>query len=168
MKSHFHESNTKGNIVIRVAAVMLCLTLFSTYLVTGLLARYSTSSQSGDYARAAKFSIERSGVLSQTIAADIAPGSTKAMDITIENKSEVAVEYTVEIVKETNNLPLTFRLGEGGAENPNRITFTDRQAPVSTQKTYTLNIGWKAEDNSPERMGMVDHITVTVTAAQID
>lgn len=171
MKNHVRESSSKGNIFIRIAAVMFCLTLFSTYFVTGLFARYSTSGQSGGYARAAKFSIEGSCTLSQGIEADCIPGSTKMVDLTIENNSEVAVEYTVEVANETKNLPLRFRMGAGGpavTENANGFSFTNQEIPGSHTDTYTLCIDWKAADNDPDYMGKVDYITVTVTATQID
>ena len=166
-----HKNNAKMNIPIRVAAVLLCLTLFSTYLVTGLLARYATSAQSSDHARVAKFSVQGSGALTESIEASIAPGKSADAALIIENNSEVAVEYTVTVTNETNNLPLRFRMVKAGtspAVNTSGSTFTSQQLPGSHTDQYTLFIDWEATDNGPALMGMVDYITVTVTAAQID
>lgn len=171
MGKYLRKSKASINIPIRVAAVLLCLTLFSTYLVSGLFARYATSAQSSDHARVAKFSITGSGSLSQPIAASLIPGETTAATLIIQNDSEVAVEYTVTITNVTNNLPLHFRLEKEGASptvQTNGTALTDQQIPGSHTDKYTLFIDWDAADNDPAWMGMVDYITVTVTAAQID
>ncbi len=171
MGKYLRKHKTKVNIPIRVAAVLLCLTLFSTYLVTGLLARYATSAQSSDHARVAKFSIQGSGKLTESIEASIVPGIPIDVALIIENNSEVAVEYTVTVTNETNNLPLRFRMEKAGTSptvNSSGSTFTSQQLPGSHTDQYTLFIDWEAADNDPALMGMVDYITVTVTAAQID
>ncbi len=171
MGKYLHESKTKRNIPLYAAAVLCCLTLLSTCFVSGLLARYSTSGQSGGYARAARFSIEGSCTLSQGIETDCAPGSAKKVDLIIENNSEVTVEYTVEVANETRNLPLSFRMEAGGpavTENANGFSFTNQEIPGSHTDTYTLYIDWESADNDPAYMGKVDYITVTVTATQID
>lgn len=171
MGKYVHENKIKMNISVRVAAVLLCLTLFSTYLVAGLFARYATSAQSNGNARVAKFSIAGGGMLSQSIEASLIPGESGTETIEIQNNSEVAVEYTVAVTNETENLPLSFRMEKEGTSSAvavNGTPFTDQQLPGSHTDRYTLYIDWKAEDNDPARMGMVDRITVTVTAAQID
>lgn len=168
------EYRAKRNIPIRVAAVLFCLTLFSTYLVTGLFARYTTSVQSSDQARVAKFSIKGEGDLSQTIAATLVPGEDTDVKLVIRNDSEVAVEYKIEVTRETSNLPLSFRMVEEGTSNSiedvnGTITYTDQQIPGPHADTYNLLIHWQAGTvNDLALMGMVDYITVKVTAVQID
>ncbi len=162
------------NIPMRIAAVLLCLALFSTYLVTGLFARYTTSAQGSDHARVAKFSIQGSGELLQSIEASLFPGESKAVTLVIENNSEVAVEYTVAVTNVTNNLPLSFRMVKEESSPilvANGTTFTAQQIPGDHIDKYTLYIDWEAENDEnrdPDWMGKVDYITVTVTAAQID
>ncbi len=165
---------SQKNIPMRIAAVLLCLTLFSTYLVTGLFARYTTSAQGSDHARVAKFSIQGSGALSRSIEASLFPGESQTATLIIENNSEVAVEYTVAVTNVTNNLPLSFRMVKEGASptvDTNGTTFTARQIPGSHTDKYTLYIDWKADNDGnrdPDWMGKVDYITVTLTAVQID
>ncbi len=166
------EYRAKRNIPIRVAAVLFCLTLFSTYLVTGLFARYTTSVQSSDQARVAKFSIKGEGDLSKTIAAELVPDEDTEVNLIIHNDSEVAVEYKIEVTSETSNLPLSFRMVKEGTSDSIRdvngtITHTDQQIP-GRAGTYILHIRWQKGTNDLALMGMVDHITVKVTAAQID
>ncbi len=173
MGKYLRKSKTNMNIPIRMAAVLLCLTLLSTYMVTGLLARYATSAQGSDHARVAKFSIQANGQLMQSVEAKIIPGTPEAVPLIIENNSEVAVEYTVTVTNETKNLPLSFRW-EQAEDAPAMVmaedgmTFTAQQLPGGHSDQYTLYIKWPADQNDPALMGMVDHITVTVTAAQID
>lgn len=177
MGKYLRKSKTKMNTPIRVAAVLLCLVLFSTCLVSGLFARYAIGAQSSDQARVAKFSIEGEGALSQPIEAILIPGKTEEVTLIIQNNSEVSVEYTITVTNVTNNLPLSFRMNEKDgtflAEDKG-ITVTQRRIPGSHTDQYTLKIAWPepADDDARikdlERTGMVDYITVTVMAAQID
>ncbi len=177
---HLHKSKIKMNmnIPLRVAAVLLCLGLFSGHSVTGLYARYAGSVQSDDQARVAKFFItaEATGTQSQSqsIDADLIPGETETVSLEITNKSEVAVEYTIVVKNETNNLPLRFTMEKVGASadlSADGATYTTQRLPGEYTDKYKLTIDWPAaadQDRDPDRMGMVDHISVTVTATQTD
>jgi len=156
-----------------VAAVLFCLTLLSTYLVTGLFARYAVTAQSSEQARVAAFSITGAGALEKTITAMVSPGETTDVKLIINNNSEVAVEYEIEVSKETENLPLSLELKEGNtslatATGKDKITFKDQKAPGNYKDEYDLKIKWEAGRDDVARMGMVDYIAVTVTATQID
>jgi len=170
MGKQFRKTKTKMNIPLCTAAVLLYLTVLSTCLVSGLFARYTTSAQSGDQARAAKFSITGEGSFGQTIEADLVPGENKIVKLTIKNDSEVSVEYTITAVNETENLPLTLSLEKKGSSPAEKNTeFTVQQLPNNkSTDEYILHIEWPIGKNDPDWMGMVDYITVTVTAAQID
>jgi len=172
MGKYLHKSKTKVNIPVCIAVLLLCLTLFSSCLVSGLSARYAVSGQSGGYARVAKFSIEGSGFLSQFVEADVFPGGEKKVDLVIQNNSEVGVEYEITVTNETNNLPLKLSMEKDGASIPgtddSTITLTGKQLSGSYTDTYTLFIHWDPVEDDPAVMGMVDHIAVKVTAVQID
>lgn len=171
MGKHRHKNKRKRNIPIFAAAVLLCLMLFSTYFVTGLFARYTTSAENGDSARVAKFSVEGGGIFSEPIVADLVPGESQTASIVIYNNSEVAVEYTVAVTNVTNNLPLSLRMEKDGADpavQTGDVAFTVQHIPGKHTDQYTLYIDWTEQDGDLDRMGMVDYITVTVTAAQID
>lgn len=164
-----------GNLPIRVAAVLFCLTLLSTYLVTGLFARYAVTAQSSEQARVAAFSITGAEALDQTktIKATVSPGETTEVKLIINNNSEVAVEYEIEVINDTENLPLSLELKEGNtslatATGKDKITFKDQKAPGNHKDEYNLKIKWEAGMGDVARMGMVDYIAVTVTATQID
>lgn len=163
------------------AAVLLCLTLFSGYFVTGLVARYTTTVQNRNQARVAKFSIDSSildgeSTLMTSVEADLVPGGSQTVKVVIDNDSEVAVEYALEVANVTKNLPLSFSIAKGAGApevhaDTEKATVTARQGPGSHTDEYLLTISWPVtgeNDRDPGRMGMVDYLAVTVTAVQID
>lgn len=162
------------NIPVFIAVVLLCLTLLSAYPATGVLARYSTTGQSSDHARVARFSVNGSGeLLTKTIEADLVPGGSQDVPLIIENNSEVAVECTVQVTNVTTNLPLTFSMKKDSVSDAYQdiSAFKGQQLPGSHTDNYTLRIEWPKSDDGAadlERIGMVDYITVTITVAQID
>lgn len=176
MRKYLHSSNRlKLNIPICAAAVLFCLTLFSTYFVSGLYARYTSSKQSVNDARVAVFSVKGGGELTKPIAAKLVPGETSEHTLIITNNSEVAVDYTITVTKETNNLPLEFSVTKEGVVpeswSKDNMTLNEQQIPGSHDDKYILHIKWIANEDKDKDLalaGMVDHITVTVTATQAD
>lgn len=183
MRKHLHRNTPKLNIPICIAAVLFCLTLFSTYFVSGLYARYTSSRRNGGSARVAVFSVKGEGVLSKPIAAELVPGEIVSNNlIIIENDSEVAVEYTITVTNVTENLPLMFRLIKSGTSSdesdeqdwvPKYESSSPQQIPCKSTENYTLEIkselnGLDDSDIDLDLIGRVDYITVTVTATQVD
>ena len=90
-------------ILFRVTAVMLCATLISCHMVSGLWARYATHADLGDSARVAVFRVDanrdsqESGNLTQHLTGD-KTGDVTTYRVVITNTSEVAVNYSVRIV----------------------------------------------------------------------
>lgn len=177
------HANVKVNIFMCLAAVLLCLTLFSMHLVGGLWAKYTASVSSSDGARVAAFHIKQTGTIFEQITADVTPGKTQTVGLTIENRSEVAMEYTLKVTNVTNNItPLKFTLkpADDSTNTPavttesheNGISISSaRQLPGEHTDKYSLNIVWEPSQNEAEDLaliGMVDYITVSVTASQID
>ena len=171
----------KVNIFMCIAAVLFCATLFSMHLVSDLYARYAESEKSSDSARVAAFSITQEGTIFDTIQAEVTPGTTQSAELTITNKSEVAMEYTLTVENVTGNLaPLKFTLKNADADTPpvttekyeNGLSITSaRQIAGDHTDKYTLNIVWEpsaVEEDDLALMGMVDYITVSVTATQVD
>ncbi len=168
MESNVRNNRAKKNILIRVAAVLLCLTLLSTHFVGGLFARYTAEVATGGQARVARFSVEGGDMFSQSIDAALIPGASFPALIEITNGSEVAVEYTVTVFNATKNLPLSLRLEKADGAAVDGLTVTE-QLPVGAHTDrYKLYIDWPPEKNDPSVMGQVDDITVKVTATQID
>ncbi len=178
-----HES--KVNILMVTVAVLFCATLFSMHFTGGLYARYSTSASGSDSARVAKFdvnptfTITERGTTAQNIRVDVTPGNTQIAKLTIVNNSEVAVEYKLEVKNVTGNLKsLKYKLVKKDADSAavttdkheNGISISGAtQLPGNHTDTYNLEIVWEANgEDALEFIDMLDYITVSVTATQVD
>lgn len=164
----------RSNYMLRVASVLLVLVLFSTSIVTGHLARYVTTATGSDSSRIAAFNLTQSGVSEQDFMTSIAPGNMEIRTIEVQNLSEVAMHYTIQLINESYNLPhLTFSmLGEdeygtsAGTFDPNTLTFED-SLPANSDKRYIrLKTIWN--DTDPANAEKVDWIRILLTAEQID
>ena len=89
-------------ILFRVTAVMLCATLISCHMVSGLWARYTTRADLSDRARVAVFSVNadrttgETGQLTQHLTGDTSADVT-TYHVVVTNHAEVAVNCTVHI-----------------------------------------------------------------------
>ena len=156
---------TKMNIPMCLAAILLCLTLFSFYLCGGLYARYTTSDSGEDAARVARFDVSEDGAyFSENLLIETVPGSVER-EIVVTNNSEVAVAYTVTIKNTTKNIPYSFSI-DGSEPMPNECTVTCYLKPNSTE-SISIVAEW-AEEGALKYMGMVDLITLTISAQQVD
>ncbi len=175
------KRNSKVNILMCTVSVLLCATLFSMYLVSGLYAKYTVSATDSDGARVAEFNITQEGTIFQNIEADVIPGTTQSAELTITNGSEVAMEYTLTVTNVTGNIkPLKFKLTPVDVNTA--LVVTERyengisintacQIPGEHTDKYTLSIVWEPSANEEDDLaliGMVDYITVSVTATQAD
>lgn len=170
-------SERKRNIPMFIAGILLCLTLLSMYLVSGLYAKFTTSGEGEDSARVAAFYLEAEGDLCQYIMTDVLPGEEQNQELLITNRSEVKLQYTLTIYNETKNLPLTFLLRNTVTEqiyNPqnNTITVESTLEPGNRIDHFSLTADWPASDEAIDPnlafAGMVDSLAVTIHAVQID
>lgn len=88
-----------SGILTRIAALLLCFVTASACMMSGLLAKYSTTGSGSDEARVAKFDVVVSGMPSDTIQVicNNYDGDTGVYTFTVTNNSEVAVEYDVKL-----------------------------------------------------------------------
>ena len=148
-----------------LAAILLCLTLFSFYLCGGLYARYTTSDSGEDAARVARFDVSEDGAyFSKNLLIETAPGKVER-EIVVTNNSEVAVAYTVTIKNTTKNTPYSFSVN-GSEPMLNECSVTCYLKPNSTEG-ISIVAEW-AEEGALKYMGMVDLITLTISAQQVD
>lgn len=148
--------------------VYLGYILAATVLATGVtLSGYVSTTMGSDQARVAKFEIEEPGYQEVLVTADLIPGEQQSQVLEVQNKSEVAVEYTIAVKNTTGNLPLTFTVDSVG-ETSGEFSYTAVLQPNDSKRSYTLQVIWPKEKNSPEYAGMVDLIKVTVSAIQKD
>lgn len=156
-----------SNFLMRVAAVLLVLVLFSTAMVSGRYARYVSSASGSDSARVAKFQITESGdILDREIfSCDLSPGTSHEAEIQVFNDSEVAVDYTITAKTLYGLLPLQYTVTYDGKTET--APFTSVIAPGRTV-TFTLNITWPEDQADASFAGKVDCVELTIQAAQID
>lgn len=160
------KNKKKINIPLCAAAVLLCLTMISISMTSGLYAKYTTSSTGSDSARVAGFHVSttvdsaQANPIALTAADDSSSGT---YTFTIENKSEVAIKNSV-IVKdvpdqvkvELNNTAITST-GSGD------LTFEVGELAVGGTATCTLT--FSALDGSTTQ---TTDVTVQVHAEQVD
>lgn len=145
-----------GCVLIRIAAVLFCLVVVSTYLMSGLFARYVSNGNGGDSARVAGFNVVMSSSDVKSEVTALEPGT---ITISLANQSEVAVSYTI-------------RVDVGSPAGGVKITWVDPDHDVSTadDKIQIENDG-VAENNEKKfdltrymPVGGTDTCTLTFTA----
>lgn len=157
-----------ANKMLRAAAILLCLVAASLYLVTGLYARYTTSTTGSDGARVAKFEVATGGdiLMSNPFQVTMKPGETQRRTVTVQNNSEVAVTCILTAENTTGNLPLELSWHKKG-ESLETNTF-DMAATESAVHTYELSIHWPEDQKDVSFNREVDHLVVTILCQQID
>ena len=176
-------------LVFRIATLLACLTLISTYLLSGAYSKFYTSSGDGDNAKVAKFSpyFNSGDVLNVENAT---PGNyEKTVSFTVQNFSdekisETAMKYKI-IVKTTGNIPLTFTLLDGTQTSPPLQTwecygtngdkiyeYTDSSLVFGIgskeSKDYKLKAEWINDKKDAKFSGMTDAVYLEVEFQQID
>lgn len=187
------EKKRHRNIALTAAAILLCLVLVTTFLVSGMLARYTVSDSGGDLARVAAFVFRVSDGNNSHII-DLQgvdrPGASQSYTFSVRNyagtvKSEVSESAKITLSL-NGSIPLTCAVKESGSQT-DLVTVTrtntgidapvtdsndawDFQAIVQTEKTYVLTVSWPAADNDLNyaSAGTVSKLVMTVTGTQID
>lgn len=181
------------NWMLRASAVLLCMVLISTWMLSGLMARYVSGGSGSDSARTAAFVFQlQDGIGTQYI--DLSgitrPGDSKSYTFIISNAdadivSEVAESYHIEI-QMNGSLPLTAAVKKQ-ADKDNLIelsmleTTVEKpiignaeggvfQAARSREDTYILTVTWPEEQNDVKYANGsgVAEVILTVTAEQAD
>ena len=88
------------NIPMCLAAVLLCLTMFSLHFTGGLYAKYIVRDSGEDSARVAAFDVKVIGDSDDLVVELDNSGSDNVYEITVNNLSEVAVAYDISVILE--------------------------------------------------------------------
>ena len=180
--------------VFRVAALLVCLVLITTYLLSGAYSKFYTSVYGGDSARVARFSpkfttsTEIITVENQLPGFPDVPNNSYVIDFTVQNTSddkvsEVAMKYKI-ILKTTGNIPLKFTLLDNsgnttfetwdcdGIRGERSYEYIDSSLifGVGTKETvnYKLKIEWPSDRNNARFSGMTDAVYLAAEFEQID
>ena len=183
------KSDRKRNIPMRAAGGLLCFTMASIWLVSGLYARFTTGDSGGDEARVAAFVFVVDDEAQSRIV-DISgvkkPGDTQSYTFVVQNSSGSTVSEVAEAATVTlslnGSLPLTCTVAEGTdnkasvTENGGTAAVTQSgvlhsfDAALELNKTYTLTVAWPDTANDIEyaSAGAISKLVMTVTGTQID
>lgn len=156
------EKRINNRILLRAAAVILLLILFTSCILAGRYARYTTAESGDDSARVAKFLITETGELTEARRIELVPSETVKLRVEVENGSEVDVEYSITADNPYENLPLEYTfLGD------DTLSTKAYLKPGEIKEVY-LQIHWQDDKTQDEYIGMVDVVYLKVTAVQVD
>ena len=153
--------------MLRIAAVLLVMTLISVYGAGNAVAKYISSDYAQEQARVASFVLRVNGESQQLRLDGITkPGDTARYDFTVTNAyaagqlSEVDETYTL-TVRVNGDLPLTFTLDRPAGDDLTQtldvsahdmnddtaVSNRSFKAAVEGNKAYTLTATWPATAN---------------------
>lgn len=162
------NKTTTGPLLLRIALILLCMTLFSTSMLSGLYAKYTAKNDGNDDARVALFKVEAGWSENVTVNASV--GDTQGnYTFTVTNDSEVAVRYDL-IVTFDQTLPagVSLALQDYGLSlsDGNIYTFHNiaSLAPGTTGTTHTLTFTMDPDAFTKSESGSSVTKTVSFTA----
>ena len=155
------QSNRKAPVFFYIALILLLLLfLANSSLAKNMYARYLSGDSVQDSARVAKFEIhETFAQSSMHLNVSVKPDHPYVYTFQVENRSEVAVEYEVNVIRITSNLPLVFETTSNGG---------DTVIGIGETETITLTVRWEPGNTSPEYAGMVDLVRLDLFVSQTD
>lgn len=177
------QTEKNRSLVLRIAAVLLCLILISLWMLGDMYARYTTDKDGSDGARVSIFGHNETITVPDSLLQGLVPGDSRTYTLTVDNGkgkevSEVSQKYSIEVAT-AGNLPLTYTLTENGTKvgsfsesDAASHTFTDSSMAFSAAKagshTYTLTVSWPGDQNSIDLSGLPDYIQVNINVEQVD
>ena len=181
----------KKNTMMRLAAVLLVVTLLTTCAISGTFAKYVSETSATSSARVAEWDIQLNGKniaakeftfdLFETIIDTktgeeetdvatapteniIAPGTKGEFKITLKNDSEVNATYDIAFgIENTANIPVKFTVnGEAGLNNLSKVA-------LDMGKTADIIVTWEwvfegVDEVFDTSLGLKGTDTITVTA----
>lgn len=173
-------------LLFRVAALLVCLVLITTYLLSGAYSKFYTSAFGGDNARVAHFSPKFTSAKVLDFENET-PGYTASIDFTVQNYSgeeipEVAMKYKI-VLKTTGNIPLKFTVCKSDGSNSKEFICNGTSGEqiyeytndslvfsVGTKEiqNYKLKIEWPSDRNNAQFSGMTDAVYLAAEFEQID
>ena len=158
------QLNIKTPLVLRVGVALLIAVTLSCHGLGGVLAKYVASAEGSDSAYVAGFEIDQSLTVRKSNGEEISdlvvgdtliPGQSTFYTFDVVNRSEVAVRFTVSGQSLLGELPLIMETVWADI-SPNAV---DR---------VTFAVTWDDTNRNVDLGGLMDIISITVTAAQID
>ncbi len=162
----------KKNYMMRIASVLLVVVLLTTSIISGTLAKYTSSVEASAIATVAKWDIKvnnskisvsnpnitfdlfdtvkdsnGTGDESDVVSKKIAPGTSGSFAFKIENLSEVNAQYTVALTeKNDSNVPLQYSIdGNTWSDSIGELATTNitNQSIDMTNGESTVTVYWR-------------------------
>ncbi len=170
--------------IMRAAAVLSCMTIISAYLLSGVYAKYFTSTYGEDDAKVAKFDADISiiSAISDTELTndEAAKPKSVSIDITFSSNSEVVVSFAIKILTTDNDekpIPLpagTALIAEYGDNKSTVIAdgdATEYIVHITTSEADVEIINGTAKvtiDCSDSTTNFTGNISLSAIASQVD
>ena len=178
-------------LVFRIAALLACLTLITTYLLSGAYSKFFSGASGSDSARVARFSpkFTSTGIIIENQLPGFPDIPNNSYEIPFEVKntsddkvSEVAIKYKI-VLKTTGNIPLKFTVCKSDGSNSKEFNCNGTSGEqkyyytndtlvfgVGTKASidYKLKIEWPSDKNDAQFSGMTDAVYLSVEFEQID
>ena len=172
---HGKKKPTTGPLLLRIALILLCMTLFSTSMLSGLYAKYIAKNNGEDSARVAKFDV--TAEWSEDVTVNASLGQTNGTyNFTVTNNSEVAITYDL-VITFPGGIPdylQTSLHDKVAAKSGNTITFSKvaslAPATADTQRTLTFTVDLEkfTQPATGESYEETLTFTATIRCTQID
>lgn len=163
------KKNRRINIPMRIASILLCLVLFSVYMTSGMLAKYTTGGSGKDQGRVAKFSVSAAADNANYEFTQGEETPVKEYKVTVENPSEVAVRYTVQLqFDEAVPDYLIIKRGDTETVTPStadRKTVELQGGTLGPKKTGTDTISFSIDYNKFVQSNSGHEVTLDFSAA---
>ncbi len=186
-----NTSSKKTNIIFRLLAVLLSLTLVSVWLLSGIAAKFTTKSVYSDSARVAQFTFNIAEA-NNTHLLDLSklnnPGDKVTYDFVVTNNklgkiTEVAVNYAMNIQLD-GSMPVKCTV-KNKANDETVFTVCNYETSADTKKTsktfsfdagkdssdeYILTAEWPSDMNDPmyANTSATSVVELGVDAVQVD
>lgn len=175
------------NYIMRLTAIVLCLTLVSFYMVCGLYAKYTTQDNGSDTARVAAFVFNVNDTSNHffDVSNVDAPGKSQSFTFTVCNfngsvTSEVSEQYQI-FAAIRGSLPLTVRIqdstdasviqlinGASEEKSSEKQSFAAGQGAIHT---YTVTVSWPESVDETDLQyanAGISELVLRISAWQVD
>ena len=173
---HGQKKISAGPLLLRIALVLLCMVAFSTSMLAGLYARYSTKADGEDSARVAKFDVKAEGLSGDVTVNASQADAAGTYQFTVKNDSEVAITYDL-VITFPGGIPdylQTSLPDKVAVKSGNTITFSDvaslapDTADTKRTLTFTVDLEKFTQPATGESYEEPLTFTATIRCTQID
>ena len=151
-------NNSSKYCLIILSTITICLAIISLSLVATTISKYVSSKIDDNKSTIAKFDVSElleNGGIEQVLNVNLKPGESITENVIVTNSGDVQIRYSISIINETSNLPLTFTSYDGVIN------------PHTSNQSCPITISWPEDKNSPSYSGKVDVIKISISVEQV-